>query len=79
MSRPDNRSPHQAGELGRAGNDLRYAEHAQGNKPQVEAQAVLRKPMTVAGAYLCRRFHVNPVIADLVASLAGIGPDRRAA
>ncbi len=36
-------------------------------------------PATVAGVYLCRRFCINPVIADLVASLAGLGPDRRTA
>jgi hypothetical protein len=37
------------------------------------------QPQTAAGAYLCRRFNINPAIADLVASLAGLGPDRRAA
>jgi hypothetical protein len=36
-------------------------------------------PATMAGLYLCRRFCINPVVADLVASLAGLGPDRRAA
>jgi hypothetical protein len=36
-------------------------------------------PATLAGAYLCRHYHINPKIADLVASLAGLGPDRRAA
>jgi hypothetical protein len=37
------------------------------------------KPCAMAGAYLCRRLSINPVVADLVASLAGLGPDRRAA
>lgn len=36
-------------------------------------------PATPAGLYVCRRFHIRSVIADLVASLAGLGPDRRAA
>jgi len=34
---------------------------------------------TLAGLYLCRRFNINSAITDLVASLAGLGPDRRAA
>jgi hypothetical protein len=46
---------------------------------RAEAPHVTPPPATLAGAYLCRRFHINPVIADLVASLAGLGPDRRAA
>jgi len=36
-------------------------------------------PDTPAGKYIYRRFNVCPIIADLVASLAGLGPDRRAA
>jgi hypothetical protein len=36
-------------------------------------------PQTAAGVYLCRRSCINPMVADLVASLAGLGPDRRAA
>ena len=36
-------------------------------------------PATAPGLYVCRRFHVRPVIADLVASLAGLDPNRRAA
>jgi hypothetical protein len=36
-------------------------------------------PVTLAGKYIYRRFSVCPAIADLVASLAGLGPDRRAA
>jgi hypothetical protein len=36
-------------------------------------------PATPAGKYIYQRFNVCPVIADLVASLAGLGPDRRAA
>jgi hypothetical protein len=47
--------------------------------PRAEAPHVTVPPATMAGAYLCRRFHVSPIIADLVASLAGLGPDRRAA
>lgn len=36
-------------------------------------------PATLAGVYLCRRYPINSQIADLVASLAGLGPDRKAA
>jgi hypothetical protein len=39
----------------------------------------LAVPVTPAGKYIHRRFSVCPAIADLVASLAGLGPDRRAA
>ena len=46
---------------------------------RAEAPHVTPPPVTMAGAYLCRRFCIRPVIADLVASLAGLGPDRRAA
>jgi hypothetical protein len=44
-----------------------------------EPPHVANAPATIAGAYLCRRFHINPVIADLIASLAGLGPERRVA
>jgi hypothetical protein len=40
---------------------------------------VAKPPFTRAGAYLSRRFCIHPEIADLVAALAGIGADRRAA
>ena len=46
---------------------------------RAEAPHVTPSPATMAGVYLCRRFRINPVVADLVASLAGLGPDRRAA
>ena len=45
---------------------------------RTEAPHVAPLPVTLAGAYLCRRFCINPVIADLVASLAGLGPNQRA-
>jgi hypothetical protein len=32
------------------------------------------RPITAAGIYVHRRFHVSPVIADLAGSLAGLGP-----
>jgi hypothetical protein len=37
------------------------------------------EPSTAAGNYVYRRFRIRPVVADLVASLAGLGPDRSAA
>jgi hypothetical protein len=39
----------------------------------------LAVPVTPAGKYVYRRFSVCPALADLVASLAGLGPNRRAA
>jgi hypothetical protein len=33
-------------------------------------------PATMAGAYLCRHYPINPKIADLVAALAGLGNRR---
>ena len=41
--------------------------------------AVTKPPLTLAGAYLCRRFCIHPEIADLIAALAGLDSDRRAA
>jgi hypothetical protein len=55
-----------------------------GNLADIELQRreppqISNPPATTAGVYLCRRFCINPAVADLVASLAGLGPDRRAA
>ena len=47
--------------------------------PRAEAPPVTPLPVTSAGLHVCRRFCIRPAIADLVASLAGLGPDRRAA
>ena len=44
-----------------------------------EAPHSANPPATMAGVYLCRRFGLDPLIAELIASLAGLGPDRRAA
>lgn len=44
-----------------------------------EPPHISNPPATRAGVYLCRRFCINPVIADLVAALAGLGPNQRAA
>jgi hypothetical protein len=35
--------------------------------------------VTPAVLYLCRRFRLDPALAELIASLAGLGPNRRAA
>jgi hypothetical protein len=56
--------------------DLRHFEPALGIKQAEPSQE--RSPTTAAGLYVCRRFHINPTIADLVAQLAGLGPNRRA-
>jgi hypothetical protein len=36
-------------------------------------------PSTLAGNYLCRRYLVRPIVADLVASLAGLDSNRELA
>ena len=36
-------------------------------------QAVVRSPVSRAGAFVMRRYRVHPDIAELVASCAGIG------
>jgi hypothetical protein len=46
---------------------------------RTEAPQCAIPPQTAAGVYLCRRSCINPMIADLVAALAGLGPDRKAA
>jgi hypothetical protein len=71
------KTPCQAVGLARGATDLRHLEHALSIK-QTELQQE-KPPATAAGLYVCRRFHINPVIADLIASLAGLGPNRRAA
>ncbi len=77
---PPNETPPKAGRPGRGTNGLKHSEDVLSIKETASLQdipAVI--PATLGGAYLCRRFHIRPVIADLVASLAGLGPDRRAA
>jgi hypothetical protein len=77
---PKSQSPHQAGGLGRAEIGLRHSEHALSIKDSSNPQVLVGPPpRTLAGSYLRRRFHVNPAIADLIASLAGLGPNQRAA
>ena len=54
-----------------------------GNLADIENQRreppqIPNPPATMAGVFLCRRFCINPVLADLVASLAGLGPNQRA-
>jgi hypothetical protein len=52
-----------------------------GNLADIETQRRERPPFavppaTMAGAYLCRRYPINPEIADLIAALAGLGNRR---
>jgi hypothetical protein len=35
--------------------------------------------VTPAVLYLCRRFRLDPALAELVAAFAGLGPNRRSA
>jgi hypothetical protein len=77
---PKSQSPHQAGGLGGAEIGLRHSQHGLSIKENSKLQVLAGPtPATSAGLYLCRRFNINPAIADLVASLAGLGPDRKAA
>jgi hypothetical protein len=75
MSQHEN-APCQAVGLARGATDLRHLEHALSIKQTDHSQ---ESPATAAGIYVCRRFHINPAVADLVASLAGLGPHRRPA
>jgi hypothetical protein len=56
--------------------DIRHFEPALSIKADHSQET---SPATAAGLYVCRRFHINPTIADLVAGLAGLGPNRRSA
>ena len=77
---PPNKTPRKAGKLAQGVIGFRHSEQASTTKESASQQDKRSiGPVTIAGAYLCRRFHVSPVIADLVASLAGLGPDRRPA
>jgi hypothetical protein len=76
MRPPKSQSPRQVGGLGRAQIGLRHSEHALDIKYHRNPQEF---PLTTAGLYVFRHLRVRPSIADLVASLAGLGPNRRAA
>jgi hypothetical protein len=54
--------------------DQAHAKHIETHRLERSPFAVL--PATVAGVYLCRRYSINPEIADLVAALAGLGNRR---
>jgi hypothetical protein len=75
--RPHEKAPCQAGRLARGATDLRHFEPVLSISQANHSQET--SPATAGGLYVCRRFHINPTIADLVASLAGLGPNRRAA
>jgi hypothetical protein len=75
---PPNKTPRKAGGLAQGVIGFRHSEHALITKETAPHQDEAT-PTTPAGVYLCQRFCIRPVIADLVASLAGLGPDRRAA
>jgi hypothetical protein len=40
-----------------------------------EISEPVRRPSTRAGLHLTRRYRVDPAIADVVAGLAGLGPE----
>jgi hypothetical protein len=68
------KAPCQAVGLARGATGLRHLEPA---LIISQAKQLQESPATAGGLYVCRRFHINPTIADLVASLAGLGPQRR--
>jgi len=74
---PPNKTPREAGKLAQGKFDFRHSEDL--IIKDTAAPQVACLSLTTAGAYVSRRFCIRPVIADLVASLAGLGPDRRAA
>ena len=74
------KKPPQAGRPGRGVNGLKHSKDVLVIKESfIPRDIAAIVPLTSAGAHLCRRFHVRPIIADLIASLAGLGPNRRAA
>ena len=74
---PPKKTPRRAGGLARGSDgDIKRFECLLDIK---QADPLQERPETPAGIHLCRRFAIRPVIADLVATLAGLGPDRRAA
>ena len=74
---PPNKTPRRAGKLAQGVIGFRHSEQASTTTAQQQDKASFA-PTTPEGVYLCRRFCIRPVIADLLASLAGLGPDRRA-
>jgi hypothetical protein len=76
MQHHHEKAPCQAVGLARGATDLRHFEPALSISQADHSQ---ESPATAAGLYVCRRFHINPTIADLVATLAGLGPNRRSA
>jgi hypothetical protein len=55
-------------------------EQSVSNLPPLDWRVVVvrARPSTMAGSYVARRFRVNPAVADLYASLAGLGSEVRA-
>jgi hypothetical protein len=77
---PPNKTPREAGKLAQGDFGFRHSEDALNIKetePLQDNPSIV--PLTVAGVYLCQRFHVRPIVADLVASLAGLSSERRVA
>jgi hypothetical protein len=84
---PENQNPRTDGNQARTsknGIDLRLAEHAlsikkPGRQQERSSPVEVAAPLTAAGLYVCRHFRIDPDLADLVAALAGLGSNRRAA
>jgi hypothetical protein len=75
MQHHHEKAPCQAVGLARGATDLRHFEPALSISQADHSQ---ESPATAAGLYVCRRFRLDPALADLVAALAGF-PDRRPA
>ena len=54
----------------------RYSKRSRKNQPHFERVVVVHRPATRAGMHLTRRYRIHPSIADLLASLAGLGQER---
>ena len=52
--------------------------HPASGLPLFDWQPLLRQPATRAGLHLMRYYRIHPSIADVVASLAGLGLNREA-
>lgn len=59
--------------------DIKHSPKAQpvSPLPQSPWRSAVMWPSTPAGRFVVRRFGVNPVIADVIAAMAGIGSEAR--
>ncbi|MHC2277539.1 hypothetical protein ACVME8_004150 [Bradyrhizobium diazoefficiens] len=56
-------------------NKPRFKTQSASELPLFEWRIAVVRPTTRAGSFLARRYHVHPAVADLIANIAGIGPE----